>query len=495
MTSRPTKGTGGMAAWGATTDLAFTKNIQGITGNNGTWPRVVSSGNYIHMIYSINNTPVPVINGVTGIIVYSRSSDGGVTWDIQNQFLPDLNSTTGGIDRIGGDGYAIAANGANVAITAGYFGDPWTLWKSTNNGTTFTRRVIKQFSTAADTLMVSPTDTAALTNDGAHALVIDNSGTVHAWAGSTFIKGGLLANGAFKPGPNYYPGLGTDQSLRVSASLFYWNDAMPVGTNPQTIAKIEDSQQGTLDYIAYNATNNTPYGSSIGFVSMANGAYDAAGNLYVVYAAVVEGASNNQQNDGQPFRDLYVVKRRVSDGKWSKPINISRSKNLFPSAPGSSTAEQGEENVFPSVAHQVGTDNKLHTLWMTDYEPGMNLGADVDPETQNIISYEGFDLNAFNFVYVFGISKDAAAFVNNINAFPNPTNGKMHINIDLKKNADVKVRVTNVLGQEVANFAAKPMAAGKNTSIEVDMSNYANGVYLYTVSSNDFSVTNRIVKQ
>jgi hypothetical protein len=236
----------------------------------------------------------------------------------------------------------------------------------------------------------------------------------------------------------------------------------------------------------------TPYGT-LGLVSMPNAAYDAAGNVYVVYTGVVEGASNGGTT-GQPFRDMFIVKI-LPTGASSTPINISRSKNLFPQLPGSGAADNGEENVFPSVAHTIGADNKLHTVWMTDYEPGMNLGADADPEGYNTISYEGFNLSTFNFVFVNGISKDALAFVNNITASPNPTKGLVNINIDLKKNADVKVRVTNLLGQEVANFAPKAMAAGSKTAIEVDMSNLANGVYLYTVSSNEFTVTNRIVKQ
>src|SRR5690606_30110546 len=114
VTKRNAKGTA-MTDWSQTTDLAFTKNIFGVTGDNGTWPRVVASGNNIHMIYAINNTPVPVIDGVSGMMVYSRSTDGGATWDKQNIKLPGL-SDANGYTRMGGDSYAIHANGNNVAI-------------------------------------------------------------------------------------------------------------------------------------------------------------------------------------------------------------------------------------------------------------------------------------------------------------------------------------------------------------------------------------------
>jgi hypothetical protein len=507
ITSRPTKGTGGMAAWSATTDLVFSQNIQG-SGNAGTWPRAVANGNNIHMIYAVNNpastgaNPLPVLNGVSNPMVYSRSVDGGLTWDRQNIFLPGMQGITAGnpatytsesFSDIGGDDYAIAVQGNTVAIVAGSMGEPWTLWKSTDNGTTFTRRVIKAI-TAADTLIFnSGADTTAITNDGGHAIVIDNAGTVHVWAGTVLSK--LITRTApngtkfFQATRTYFP--------NSTSGLLYWNDALPTGAAPTIVADIEDSQPaGPNDFIANGSAGGkrSPYGA-LGLTSMANAAYDAANNLYVVYAGAVEGTSNNGGPTGQPFRDLYILKRRSSDGAWSQPINIARTLNLFTTAPGSSTAENFEESVFPSVAHKIEADNLLHVMWMTDFEPGMNLGNDADPEGENAIMYQGFNVNTFNFVYTpVGIKKDIAAFVNEISAYPNPTNDKVNIHIDLKKNSNVTVRIMNLMGQEVANIATSQMAAGQN-KVSVDMSKFANGVYLYTVTSDNFTVTNRIVKQ
>lgn len=492
ITSRPTKGTGGTAAWTASNDLTFSQGINkpgspAITGNVGTWPRAVSSGNTIHMVYAVNNTATPNaarIDGVLNPVVYSRSSDGGSTWDKQNIFLPGLDSVTNGFTRVGGDGYALAVNGNNVAIVAGYFGQPWTLWKSTDGGNSFVRREIRKFAIPADTVMLSATDTAALYNDNAHAVVIDNSGKVHVWAGGIFLRVSMNTAGQVIAGDSWYPGLGSE--------LLYWNDGMAPTDRPQIIQGIENSQPigSALDWIAFDTNKRTPYGT-MGLVSMPTAAYNAAGDVYVIYAAAVEGASNGGQT-GQPFRDLYIKKRSAA-GQWYDAVNISRSKNLFPTAPGASAAEQGEENVFPSAHHFIGTDNKMHTTWMTDYEPGMNLGSDVDPEAQNTISYEGFDVNSF--VWTINGVKEHAAYVNEINAYPNPTNGTFTLSLDLKKNADVKVRVTNLLGQEVASIAPKAMVAGKNNEVKIDMSKFANGVYLYTVSSENFTVTKRIVKQ
>ena len=483
VTSRPTKGTGGMAAWSGTTDLTFTQNVQGV-GNNGTWPRVVNNGNNIHMVYTLNKTVAtgspaePVINGVTNPIVYSRSTDGGITWDVQNMFLPDM-SAVNGYTRGGADAYSISVNGNHVAITSGaFFSGPMTIWRSSDNGTTWTRTVIDRI-TAADTIMTS-TDTIGFGNDGAFASIIEPNGTVHVWAGE--IAGRVHYNattGQFVPGDSWFPAVGR--------ALLYWNSTFPANTPPQVIATIEDSQPagGPKDWVASNTAKLAPYGT-MGLVSMANAAM-GNGRIYVVYAAAVKGTSNNGGSTGQPFRDLYVVQRSFN-GNWETPINISRSLNLFPTAPGSSAAENFEESVFPSVAHEVGADNKLHITWMSDFEPGMNLGSDADPEGENAIMYYALNVASL------GTKKDIAAFVNEIKAYPNPTNGKMTINVDLKKNANVSVRVMNVMGQEVANVTPRMLTAGSN-QVAVDMSGLANGVYLYTVTSDNFTVTNRIVKQ
>lgn len=515
VTSRPTKGTGGIAAWGATTDLAFTGDVQGV-GNAGTWPRAVNGANPsdptnddIHMVYTLNKTVAtgspaePVINGVRNPMVYSRSTDGGVTWDKQNIFLPGMVGITNpptapainteGFARIGGDGYAIAARGNTVAIVAGYFGYAWTLWKSTDNGNTFTRRVISKLTPADTAIINGGADTVAFTNDNSHAVVIDGTGKVHVFAGQILTKISTRNNGTtLIAGESWYPNSGE--------ALLYWNDGMAVGAKPKVIAEIEDSKPASspLDWVANGNANSkrTPYGT-MGLVSMANAAVDADNNVYVVYCAAVEGTTNNGAQDGQPFRDIYIKKMfgptatGGKAGKWSPSINISRQLGAGGGA-GVSTAENFEESVFPSIAHYVGTDNKVHMTFMVDYEPGMNLGADVDPELENFIMYYAYDgthpdLNRM------GI-KEVAAYVNSISAYPNPTTDKFTVNVDLKKDAKVSVRVTNIMGQEVANVASKQMAAG-NTAVQIDMNGLANGVYLYTVTSDNFTVTNRIVKQ
>jgi hypothetical protein len=507
VTSRPNRGTGGVSAWGPTTDLSFTADVNG-AGNAGTWPRAVASGNYIHLIYALNNAastatnPIPVVNGVALPMVYSRSSDGGATWDKTNVMLPGMQGVVASnpasfssesFNNIGGDDYAIAVNGATVAIVTGSLGEPWTLWKSTDNGTNFTRRVIKTVL-PADTVIITTsngTDTAAYVNDAAHSVVVDNFGVVHVFAG---MKLASIDVKTAPGGAKYYRSTGSSYTSNdyVNYGLLYWNDGM---TAPVTssfdllIAGVEDSQPATstTNWVGTgSATGAGQFPYAPGIVSMSSASVDPYSNIYVVYSAVVEGTGGGQTE--QPFRDIYIMKRFHQYGAWSKPVYIS--SKIIGNVPNTSAAEQSfQESVYPSIARTVGPDNKVHIIFQADSEPGLSVNGDMDTEDENFIMYYAYDGGSF-----VGVKEDIANYVNTISAFPNPTTDNVTINVDLKKNANVSVRVTNIMGQEVANVAPKQMAAGKS-QVKIDMNGLANGVYLYTVTSDNFTVTNRIVKQ
>src|SRR5688572_158588 len=508
LTSRATKGTG---AWGNTTDIAHTADVGG-AGNAGTWPRAVSNGNYVHLIYALNHAsstgavPLPVVNGVGNPMVYSRSSDGGVTWDRTNVYLPGMRGVVASdptsyssesFNNIGGDDYAIATNGSNVSIVSGSYGEPWTLWTSNDNGATFTRRLIKTVLPVDTTILtvtvggVPRQDTAAYVNDAAHAIVIDNAGVTHVWAGMKLAQ----VNVKTAPGgAKYYRSAGTSYTSNDTPNygLLYWNSAMtaPVASSfDLLIAGVEDSQPFTSppNWVGNGSgTGEGAFPYVPGIVSMASAGVDASNNIYVVYSAVVEGTGGSATS--QPFRDIYIMKRFAGTNKWSKPVNISREINL--NAANSSAAEASfQESVYPSIARTIGADNKVHIIFQADSEPGLHVNGDTDPEDENFIMYYPYDG-----AKIMGTKEDIAKYVNNISAFPNPTTDNVTINVDLKKNANVSVRVTNIMGQEVANVAPKQMAAG-NSQVKIDMNGLANGVYLYTVTSDNFTVTNRIVKQ
>ena len=79
--------------------------------------------------------------GLDGALLYSRSTDGGETWDIHNQILPGMDSSA--YSGFYHDGYAFAEPKDNiVAFVVGSFQSDLFLMKSTDYGQTFEKTII-----------------------------------------------------------------------------------------------------------------------------------------------------------------------------------------------------------------------------------------------------------------------------------------------------------------------------------------------------------------
>ncbi|RZL01018.1 MAG: T9SS type A sorting domain-containing protein, partial [Pedobacter sp.] len=77
-----------------------------------------------------------------------------------------------------------------------------------------------------------------------------------------------------------------------------------------------------------------------------------------------------------------------------------------------------------------------------------------------------------------------------VKVYPNPNAGKFTVEANLPVNEQVRISVTNLLGQEVAVISNG--ALDKNT-FSVDLSNQNAGVYMLTISTAKQTVTKRVV--
>ena len=96
------------------------------------------------------------------------------SWDIVELGLPGYDSTSTLYG--GGEQYAIDAVGNNVAIVTGGIGENVSLWKSTDNGTTFTKTLVDAFPYVPENNGTPLGFDSVPTNDGSVAVVIDPNG-------------------------------------------------------------------------------------------------------------------------------------------------------------------------------------------------------------------------------------------------------------------------------------------------------------------------------
>lgn len=76
--------------------------------------------------------------------------------------------------------------------------------------------------------------------------------------------------------------------------------------------------------------------------------------------------------------------------------------------------------------------------------------------------------------------------------YPNPFNPETLIKYQLPEKSFVNLTVYNTLGQRVINLVNMRQSAGTYT-IEFDGRNLASGIYLYTLETNNFNQTNKMV--
>lgn len=86
---------------------------------------------------------------------------------------------------------------------------------------------------------------------------------------------------------------------------------------------------------------------------------------------------------------------------------------------------------------------------------------------------------------------DNSTIITRTSAFPNPANTEVTIPFTVKEKANVKVSITNMVGQVIATQNIDNVGAGQEAKATFATGNLATGVYLYTVESNGQRVSNR----
>ena len=121
------------------------------------------------------------------------------------------------------------------------------------------------------------------------------------------------------------------------------------------------------------------------------------------------------------------------------------------------------------------------------------------------ISEAGNDeLSAMEHFYIDGISFDKEDFIIEnwnmdvtqipsieVDVYPNPASDFANLSLNMESAGDVSISLLNAIGQEV--FYSKDTYKSGVNSVKIDINGLESGVYLYTVESENFATTKRLV--
>ncbi len=427
------------------------------------WPKVAVGGPDNMTLHVIGLTaPVggatfgTVYQGLNGHILYYRSTNGGLSWDQQNVIIPGLDNSR--YDGFSADSYTIDARGNGVAIAAFPDWNDVRVFKSTDNGGTWSNLQVLDFPdvlenyqpapgisyTVADVPLdtLAPDSLAIRTNDGFGAVLIDASQQVHVWFGRMYVIDNVFTDST----SSVYPG---------TNGLFYWNESH--GANNLDIIT------GALDYNGNDAidisslTDIARYGNG-NISSFPTAGEDADGNIYLVYAALDERYRDGSAND-QFYRRLYAMKTTDGGNQWGEVKELS--------VPPYVEADLAPylECVYPIVPRHVG--NQLWVLYQQDYIAGSNVWGNNHGAGDNTIVFVAVDKDSIPdaLVGTFEPAKADAGF--DLRLSPNPASGTTVLSAQLSGTSSARVEVFDLLGRPVQQLALGMLSGRQSVNLSL----------------------------
>jgi len=440
------------------------------------WPRVTTTGADHSIIHVIAPTAPTgnggvVYQGQDPAVLYSRSMDGGVTWDPKNELLPGTGSDL--YLSLSADEYTWAEpRGNTIAWVCSDSWHDWFIMKSTDNGDTWTKIMVWENPYPLFDWNITLTTDTMWAPDGGHGCAIDNNGMVHTVTGLT-----RVAHTEVGTSYNYWPW--TD-------GVAYWNETMqpfedPNGNQHDALdawdVLIEDvnligwsqdvNNNGTLDFedeiMSYR---------ELGMTTMANISIRESDNqIFVIYTPTTQTYTNGTLN----FKHIWG--RKSSDGgiTWGDHLDMcSAIIHIF------------DECFYPTMAGNV--DDATHFYYMADATPGTALASDHPYQTNRMV-YVKKPLGEWT-----GVKENNSLITTEsvMQNFPNPVRTTTTIYVDLSQQANLSLEVYNLIGQVVYTQDLGQVNAGRQNFV-LDASKWDTGMYFYTVTADQSSVTRKMM--
>lgn len=457
LSKRPTRG-------GGTWTQSFFAAPAGATGLS--WPRTVTNGANHEQIHIISITEMVgnggvIYNGMDGALLYSRSLDGGLTWDIHHAQLPgtDVNFYKG----FNGDCYSFAEpKGDTLAFVAGDNFKDLFLMKSNDNGSSWTKTIIYNFPYPffeEDHTMITDT---IWTCDGSVAVQLDKEGKAQVFFGLMRVNNSDTTDDQ----TSYWP---------YTDGLAWWTEGDEAFTTMHVDSVYEKGH--LVGWMQDLNANDTVIGEMVGYAkyelaltSMPNVCIDEQNDFYLLMSGTME----NLNNDNQNYRHVLARKRDHATGLWGDFFDLTES-----------LIHTYDDCVFPSLAPQ--TNGFIHYTYQADDEPGLAVRGDEDPYTDNRIIY-GKALKA-QFV---GIEEDASVFLEGSYVSPNPARDMTTFSFALKTAGELKVSLMDINGRLIRSWNAGRFNDG-NHVLQIPLNSAGQGVFMLKFDIGQQRICHKVV--
>lgn len=432
-----------------------------VAENGPFWPRAVGSGNYIH-IYTAASTKEWWPKKGEKIL----RPNSYYRYDVQNDEWLDERVLFEGYDSTRfytgiSDAYQMDVKGSTIAIVCSGTGQDILLFKSIDNGDTWTTTPVEAVDFPRFRADTTITD-SMITSCGSSEVLIDNDNNVHVfWS-------------RMRVGNDERDDDGIQVYLGYN-DLMHWDEKGNLISRIGGMVDLDGSGAIEVPEFQTQTDNGGRYANAT-LAAYPDAAIDKDGNLYVVYSSPNDAAFSS---DGILFRDVYLVYSKDGGVTWADPQSIVEGYET--------------EDMYAHLARDV--DDNLHIAWQRDEFPGTTV-INSTPATLSKIMYAAVDRNKIlNDEFITARHVSIPEIDNKLTvseAYPNPTNGDSWINVSLEENANINLSVTNLVGQEVLTQDLGELSSGINR-VDLGTGSLGQGVYIYNVSLGNATVTGRVV--
>ncbi|MDT8392578.1 MAG: T9SS type A sorting domain-containing protein [Bacteroidales bacterium] len=435
------------------------------------WPKMITSGENNEVIHLIGCTNAEWM-GQNPTYVYSRSVDGGLTWDPHDIV----------IDGMGEDYYLnvvqdrcfMAANGNSVAIL---YVDVWTdlyYVRSDDNGDTWETTVVWEHPIPFFDPATMYVDTFYCP-DWSGSMTIDDNGHAHVVFGLQRGISDESGSGVYAWNPN-------------NDGIVYWNDMMEPFSNdinalapphlnvPESELVVDENYIGWMQDVDGNGVVELEGIFAIrtyGMSTQPSISVDDYGQRFVIWAANTEGFVYS--GGDEPVNYKHIWSRAYANGVWGDFMDLTEDiAHIF------------DDCVYPMIAST--SDDHIHYMYQADIAPGNSIDGDHDEHDNYWIYGMLPKSDLLTGIQEQQVTGNAVVSQN----FPNPFSGISSVNVTIESNTNLSLVVTNMTGQRVLWINKGHVEKG-NHSFNIDGTQLGPGIYFYTVISGKSEHTHKMI--